>query len=107
MTFEGPNKIESTNNQENFEHKKLRIYNEIQMQIMGLMCSPDDGADCLTKWVGDYGPSFSMIFKEVLSKDGEFLDKWDNNIDSEKDKSLDFFMEELRKLDGPSRDIAA
>lgn len=106
MTFEGINKVESSNNQENFEHKKLRVYNEIQMQIMGLACSPDDGDDCLTKWVQDYGPSFSIIFKEVLSNDSEFLDKWDSNVDNEKDKSLDFFMEELRKLDGPEKKVA-
>lgn len=107
MNFEKPNKIESEGSRESFEHKKLRVSNEIQQQIMGLMCSPDDGEECLTDWVEENSSKFRDVFKEVLSRDPEFLDKWENNTDNEKDRSLDFFMEELKKHDGPELKQAA
>lgn len=106
MSIERPNIFESEQGSENFEHKKLRISNEIQKQIMGSMCSPDDGEDCLVNWVENYADSFRTVFNEVVMRDTEFLDKWDSNA-GERNISLDFFMDELRKLDGPKLERAA
>lgn len=106
MSIERPNIFESEKKSESLERKRLRVANEIQKEIMGFMCSPDQGLECFDGWVDDYADSFRIIFNEVLERDSEFLDKWDNDID-ERNVSLDFFMEELRKLDGPKQGRAA
>lgn len=97
-------KFEKTETNENLEHRKLRINNEIQSLIMHTICGMDD-AECHKKWLDDYADSFGVIFREVMSRDPKFFDKWDNNLE-ERTVTLDFFMEELKKLDGPSQ-IAA
>lgn len=106
MSIERAPKIESGNEiKESFEHKKLRVRNEIQGLIWNTVCGMDDDS-CVQDWIDNYAPSFEIIFNEVTGRDSAFLDKWDNNLD-ERNVSLDFFMEELRKLDGPKQGKAA
>lgn len=106
MNIEGAPKFESGSEiKESFEHKKLRIRNEIQGLIWHTVCGMDDDS-CVQDWIDSYAPSFEIIFNEVIGRDSTFLDKWDNNLE-ERNVSLDFFMEELRKLDGPKIERAA
>ncbi len=92
MNFERPE-----SGAESMEAKKLRVSNEIQTQIMSLVCSPDDGENCFIDWINENALDFHEILDEVLRLDSEYLDKWDRDEDDEKDKSIDFFMSELEK----------
>lgn len=99
MGIESTPKFENSEIRESLEHRKLRVNNEIQSLIMNTICGMDD-AECHNQWLENYADSFGTIFREVLERDHNFLDKWDNDI-QERNVTLDFFMEELRKLDGP------
>ncbi len=96
MNFERPESNQESNI-ESLEAKKLRVSNDIQKEIMSLVCSPDDGESCFVDWINDNALQFHEIFEEVLKHDDKYLDKWDKNIDNERDRSLDFFMSELEK----------
>jgi hypothetical protein len=102
MSFERPN-IEGG---ESIERQKSRVGNSIQFDLMGFMCKPETGQNGIDEWGDKYADSFRIIFNEVLSRDPEFLDKWDEDIDRERDRSLDFFMGELQRLDGQMKKAA-
>lgn len=90
MNFERPE-----SSVESVDARKRRISNEIQTQIMSLVCSPDQGEECFIDWINNNALEFDEIFNEVLNRDSNYLDKWDRNEGGERDRSLDFFMSEL------------
>ena len=107
MSIEGIPKRESgVEIKESLEHRIQRVKYEVQSSVI-LHDHDMDDHEGIQKWVDDYASSFAIVFSEVLSRDPDFLDKWDNNTNSEKARSIDFFMDELRKLDGSELERAA
>jgi len=102
MSFEKPN-VEGG---ESIERKERRIRNSIQYDLMSRMCNPGDEQAGIDRWLDSYADSFNVIFNEILFRDPEYLNKWDNNIDDEQSKSIDFFKDELERLDGPIEQAA-
>lgn len=91
---------------ESVEHKRIRVNNEAQRRLWGLMCSPDQGQRGILDWIDHYSPSFEIVFKEVLARDPDFLNKWDSS-ETEKLNATEFFVDELKKLEGSRIDRAA
>ena len=97
-SFEGPEtKVES------LEHRKLRVANGIQMRLMGLMCNPEDGADCFNEWPGKYGQKFADLFEHALINHTGMLDEWDTNPE----KYVDLFMAEFLTMPGEAEERLA
>jgi len=102
MSFESQpgNSVEK---EKSFDRKFIEARNGIQMAIMSLSCSPDEGFECFDRWRTKNGANFEKIFKRLVETDISILDDWERNRDFYTDK----FMEELREMPEESEERRA
>jgi hypothetical protein len=57
--------------------KTSRVYLEMRQSVVGLLCSPDDGQECIDKWTKE----FDTVFDRAISTNPNLVEEWDNKKD--------------------------
>lgn len=59
------------------KRKVLRIERELEMALIGKVCSPDEGVYCFDNWLQEHGSKFVEIFRKKVESEPELLERWE------------------------------
>ena len=79
--------------------KTSRVYLEMRQSVVGLLCSPADGKDCIDKW----SQKFDVVFDRAIATNPQLVEEWDKR----QDYYTDIMLAEVKGEDDPEELRAA